>query len=66
MDGSELAGDLMLGAKPIGDFLGVDERQVYHLNERRVLPIFKFGNRLAARKSRLRQGVEKLEDEAIS
>jgi hypothetical protein len=54
---TSLAGDLMIGAKPISDFLGISERQVYYAREKKLLPLFDFGGRPAALKSTLRQHV---------
>lgn len=56
-----LADDLMVGAKPIAKFMGLTERQIFYMAEIRQLPIFKIGNKLAARKSKLRQHLTELE-----
>jgi len=45
------AGDLLLGAKAIADFLGINERQARRLFD--ALPIFKLGGHIAARRSTL-------------
>jgi hypothetical protein len=58
---SSLADDLLLGCKPIGDFLGMTERQVYHAGATGQLPLFKFAGKIAGRKSRLTQYVIELE-----
>ena len=74
-EGSSLGDDLLLGATPIGNFMfGEDdpkkaERRVYHLAsevppEDRP-PIFRIGNLLAARKSRLLAWVEEREAETL-
>jgi hypothetical protein len=46
-----LSDDLLVGAKQISEFTGLDERQVYHQKHR--LPIFPIGKMLCARKSEL-------------
>lgn len=46
-------GDLLVGAKAIGKFLGLTERQVYRLVYDQLAPSFKLGSRIAARKTRL-------------
>lgn len=56
-----LAQDLMLGAKKIGEFLGVSERQVFYFAETKALPLFKIGGKVAGRKSSLAKYVERLE-----
>jgi hypothetical protein len=48
---SLLSDDLLVGAKQISEFTGLDERQVYHQQHR--LPIFSIGKMLCARKSEL-------------
>jgi hypothetical protein len=50
-----LADDLLRGACAIAEFTGFDERQVYHLHERKKLPTFKIGATICARKSELSQ-----------
>jgi hypothetical protein len=61
-DGSgPLANDLMIGASQIAKFLGIPERQVYYLKDTKALPIFNIGGKIAARKSGLKQRIEKLE-----
>lgn len=46
-------GDLLLGADAIAQFLGVTRRQVYRLVYDKVVPSFKAGGTVAARKSSL-------------
>jgi hypothetical protein len=62
----KLADDLMIGAKPIADWLGSTARQVFYWAETKQMPIFKIGNRLAARKSTLAQHVSKLESAKVA
>ncbi len=45
--------DLLLGADAIADYLGITRRQVYRLVYDSVIPSFKAGGTVAARKSRL-------------
>lgn len=59
--GEPLADDLLIGAKSIGGFLGLTDRQVYHAKKTGRLPFFPFGGRIAAFKSRLRKHVRELE-----
>lgn len=58
---SGLADDLLIGAKRIAEFIGRTQRWVYYAYERKLLPLFKFGGHIAARKSRLRQYLVELE-----
>jgi hypothetical protein len=51
---SNLADDLLIGAKPIADFTGLDPRQVYHAAAKGHIPTFYIGPKIAARKSELR------------
>ncbi len=47
-------GDVLCGASQIAEFLFGDatqRRRVYHLHERNLLPTFKLGNTLYARRS---------------
>jgi len=51
-----LADDILWGAAAIGRFLGVDERRVYYLAERKQIPIKKIGHKtITASKRRLRE-----------
>ena len=56
-DDDALADDLLIGAEPIGVYLGVGPRVVYHWAQRQIIPVFKLGNLLAARKSELRRAL---------
>lgn len=60
----KLGDDLRIGAKAIALETGLTVRQVFHAAEKRQLPIFKLGNKLAARASSLRQRIAQLESEA--
>lgn len=44
---------LLYGAGPIAVFLGMTEAQVYHLHAREILPTFKIGARVCARRGEL-------------
>ncbi|TIX89206.1 helix-turn-helix domain-containing protein [Rhizobium sp. P44RR-XXIV] len=46
-------GDLLLGAPAIANFLGVTQRQVYRLVADRLIPSFKLGSTISARRSSL-------------
>lgn len=48
-----LPADLLLGADAIAAFLGITRRQVYRLVYEKVIPSFKAGGTVAARKSSL-------------
>jgi excisionase family DNA binding protein len=48
-----LEGDLLMGAPAIAKFLGVTQRQVYRLAYDKVVPHFKLGGTVAARRSSL-------------
>jgi hypothetical protein len=47
--------DLLWGAQAIADFLGINERQVWHQADRGLLPVKKQGRLLTASKSALRE-----------
>lgn len=46
-------GDLLMGANAIAAFLGITPRQTYRLVYDAILPTFKLGGTLAARRSTL-------------
>lgn len=48
-----IEGDLLMGANAIAKFLGVRPRQVYRLTYDSVIPHFKLGGTVAARRSSL-------------
>ena len=63
-----LSDDLLQGADEIAEFLYGDRkkrRQVYHLVQKRCLPVFKFGAMLCARRTRLVAHIEEMETKAI-
>lgn len=61
-----LSDDLMIGAKNIGDHMGISERQAFHMLENSQIPGFKLGNKWAARKSTLNEHIARLEREATA
>jgi hypothetical protein len=60
----DLANDLLEGADEIAAFMGWNRRRVFYAAERKLIPIFRVGNRLSARKSSLRRRIEDLEQRA--
>jgi len=70
MTDNPLGEDLLRGARPIAKFVfGIDSNcnchQVYRLAERGVLPVFRLGKTLCARRSTLRSFVEEQEKLAV-
>ena len=47
--------DIIWGAKAIGDFIGLNERQVWYLADRGLLPVKRQGRLLIASRSKLRE-----------
>ncbi len=60
----DLADDLLDGAAEIGAFMNWNQRRVFYAAEHNLIPIFRIGNRLCARKSSLRRRIEDLEQRA--
>jgi hypothetical protein len=63
-----LGEDLILGGSNLARFLFKDpkkRRKVYHMYERRLLPLFKVGPELAGRKSTLLRHIERVEREGL-
>lgn len=56
--------DLLMGASAIAEFLGVTSRQVYRLVYDGIIPSFKLGGTVAARKSSLVAFMESVESGA--
>ncbi|MDK4704296.1 helix-turn-helix domain-containing protein [Rhizobium sp. CNPSo 4062] len=54
-------GDLLMGADAIAAYLGVTRRQVYRLVYDQIIPSFKLGGTVAARKSSLTKWMQDLE-----
>ena len=61
MTQANLADDLLSGTQEIAQFFGYQPRQVYYLLERGILPGFKIGRKWHARKSRLLDHIDHLE-----
>jgi hypothetical protein len=57
----DLADDLIVGAGPIAKFLGRPAREIYYLDSIGRLPLFRWGSKLAGRKSTLRRHILELE-----
>lgn len=53
--------DLLYGANAIADFLGITRRQAYRLTGHSLVPCFKIGGTVAARKSSLTAWMDKQE-----
>ena len=51
-------GDLLMGAKAIGSHLGITQRQTYRLVYDEIIPTFKLGGTVAARRSSLSKWLE--------
>lgn len=60
-DNDNSAGDLLLGAPAIAKFLGVTQRQVYRLVADKIVPSFKVGGTVAARRSSLQKWMDDAE-----
>ena len=65
-DNDDLAEDLLEGAGEIATFMGPkwNRRKVFYAAERQILPIFRMGSRLCARKSKIRKRIEEREQAA--
>jgi len=50
-----LADDVLIGAKAISSATGIKVRQIYRLAELGMIPTFKIGGALAARRSELQK-----------
>jgi hypothetical protein len=57
----DLAGDLLSGVQVIAEFTGWPERRVYYLAEKKLIPLFKIGDRWHGRKSTLRRHLDSCE-----
>ncbi len=60
-----LAADVLDGAAEIGAFLGVSRRRAFYLCEKKMVPAYQLGRRWYARRSRLIEHIERLENEAL-
>ena len=63
MANDDLSEDVLRGHKEIAEFLGEPERRTQYLIEKRLIPFFKLGGRVYARKRRLREHYAQLEAE---
>lgn len=61
MTDDHIEGDLLMGADAIGRFLGVTRRQTYRLVYDGIIPSFKLGGTVAARKSSLAKWLDEQE-----
>ena len=61
--GVEIADDLMIGIKPIANWLNQPVRKIFYMAEQGHLPLFKIGNNWAGRKSTILQHIALLEAE---
>jgi predicted DNA-binding transcriptional regulator AlpA len=59
------AGDLLMGADAIAGFLGITRRQAYRLVYDDIIPSFKLGGTVAARRSSLTRWMEDLEGKRV-
>jgi hypothetical protein len=50
---ARLADDLLSGVRQIADYLGEPKRRTEYLAERGLIPVFRLGSRICARKSEL-------------
>lgn len=57
-------GDLLIGAKAVADALGITRRQVFHMIEKKMIPTFRLGSSVAARRSTLSKWLEEHEKAA--
>lgn len=55
-------GDLLIGAKAIGQALGITRRQVFHLIEKQLIPTFRLGASVAARRSTLMKWLAEIDE----
>jgi hypothetical protein len=62
---TSLADDLLRGARAIGEFINVDEKTVYYLAEKRLIPCGRQGRTLISSKRLLREHYDTLTSGAI-
>ncbi|MBB4571731.1 helix-turn-helix domain-containing protein [Rhizobium leucaenae] len=58
---NQVGGDLLMGADAIARFLGITRRQTYRLVYDGIVPSFKLGGTVAARKSSLAKWMAEIE-----
>lgn len=61
---NNIEGDLLMGAPSIARFLGVTQRQVYRLTYDGIVPHFKLGGTVAARRSSLTKWMAQQEQQS--
>jgi hypothetical protein len=59
----QLAGDIIFGAEAIASSLGMPRRRVYYLITRSLIPVFRIGHIICARRSTLTRWLNELEGE---
>jgi excisionase family DNA binding protein len=57
---NDLASDLLFGAAPIAQYLGITRSKTYHLIEDGQLPVGRQGKRIVASKAKLRAHYDRL------
>lgn len=57
----EMSDDLLVGIKPIANWLKLPPRKVFYMAEKKHLPLFKIGKQWAGRKSTILKRIEELE-----
>lgn len=65
-NGIEFFDDVLDGAKAIGNFIGLTDRQVFHAVERGHLPVVRLGTKIMARRSTLLKWFEAQEQVAFA
>lgn len=58
MSSPALKDDILHGANAIADFLGLGRRVIYHLVSKGLMPTFRLGETVCARKSTLLKWIE--------
>lgn len=66
MDEDISSKELLYGTPAIARFLGLTERQIYHLKDTAGLPAFKIGRKVCANKSKLNEWLKAREATAPS
>ena len=62
--GVRIADDLLDGIPAIAEFIGLEERQAYHLATTKRIPVFRLGRKVCAMKSSLRAHFDALQKQA--
>jgi hypothetical protein len=61
MDDKQNTADLLSGARAIAEFLGIREKQIRHRIEAGLIPTFKLGGTICARRSTLNAWLAEVE-----